>query len=316
MFGLFSLSLPTVMTGNSSLSPSSPLPSSSLPSPIGAVNKLYRCFNSTPATYSVTAFTITNVLILLPVYVFVLYLGLQRWRQQGPNRTMSHSDIFTYNMTIIDLLNVFGSILSCYGVHANLSLMVLISTYFLFITCSGHVLFHVLTCVECYLAVVHPITYLSLRKAKCIRNRNVAIVFIWLLCFAGITIFIFQDYLFVPVLLCVGSLLLLAFICFCCLSVLCVLIRPGPGEGSGDRKQADQSKLRAFYTMMAILAVMVFKFVMITINSFLNNIIQLEESENCILWLSIIWNGVPSSLLLPMLFLIRTGNLPCFKSNK
>lgn len=45
--------------------------------------------------------------------------------------------------------------------------------------------FPLMTCVEHYLAVVHPITYLSLRKAKGIRIRNITAGRIWLLIFAA-----------------------------------------------------------------------------------------------------------------------------------
>ncbi|KAJ4945170.1 hypothetical protein JOQ06_013706, partial [Pogonophryne albipinna] len=74
----------------------------------------------------------------------------------------------------------------------------------------GESLFHVLTCLERYLAVVRPIIYLRLRNVQGVRIRNISIG----------------------------------------LSVLCVLIRPGPGNG----ERVDQSKQSAFYTVTAITA--------------------------------------------------------------
>lgn len=91
--------------------------------------------------------------------------------------------------------------------------------------------------------------------------------------------------------------LILTGICYCSLSVLYVLISPRPGEGSGGRQQLDQSKLRAFYTITAVLAVLLFRFVGISIGNSLYVLPQLGEIGRCGLWLSVIWMGLPSSLV-------------------
>ncbi len=133
---------------------------------------------------SVTTITFANIL-LLPLYIYVLYLGLQRWRRQRSGTTVSHSDFITYNMIATELLGTFGTVLICCGVLTDLPLMVILGVCLVIEKLTAQMLFHILTCVERYLAVVHPITYLSLRKAREIRIRNITISCMWLLCSAS-----------------------------------------------------------------------------------------------------------------------------------
>lgn len=71
------------------------------------------CLNSTSVAVSTTAFTITNILVLLPLYVLILYVGVQRWRQRPSRMTASHFDVFTYHVTFTELISVVGYILWC-----------------------------------------------------------------------------------------------------------------------------------------------------------------------------------------------------------
>ncbi|TNN38146.1 hypothetical protein EYF80_051684 [Liparis tanakae] len=124
-----------VMSVNSSSSSSLTANSSS----INFYDFFLKCSDTSAGIFSVTAFIVTLLLLILPLCVYVIYLGFQRWRQQRSGTTMSHSDVFTFHMVVVELF------------------------------------FHTLTCVERYLAVVHPVTYLGLKKGKGIRLRNISI---------------------------------------------------------------------------------------------------------------------------------------------
>ncbi|KAM7366554.1 hypothetical protein PAMP_015987 [Pampus punctatissimus] len=258
----------SVNSSNSSLLPN-PLPPS-----FTFYNFVYNCMNSTAGSFSITAFTIICILFLLPLYILVLYVGHQRWREQRSGTAMSNSDLFTYHTVIIELMNILGSIVSCCAVFTDFPQMIMPGIYLLSVNVSVEMFFHILTCVERYLAVVHPVTYLGLKKA---------ISFI--------------------------------IVSFCSLSVLCVLIRPKPGEGDGSRQHVHHSKLRAFYTMMAILGVLVLRFWANIFIIILHTSSQLGETGKCGLWLSTTWAFLPCSLVLPLLFLHRAGKLPCCKNN-
>ena len=120
-----------------------------------------------------------------------------------------------------------------------------------------------------------------------------------------------------PVIIFYFCVLAITFIAvsFCSLSVLCVLIRPGPGEESGGRQRVDKSKLRAFYAILAILGVLLFRTggkIGVTI---LYSSVKMGESERCAVWLSVFWFCLPSSLVLPLLFLQKEVKSLCCKNN-
>ncbi|KAK2899526.1 hypothetical protein Q8A73_012655 [Channa argus] len=172
-----------------------------------ALSKLQTCSNSTGAGLMSKVCIFTNIFLLLPLSLHVLFLGLQRWWHQRSFATTSHSDILTYHSAAMELICVLGTSI------------------------------HILTCVERYLAIVHPVIYVGLRQSRGVRIRNVSIG----------------------------------------LSVLCVLIRPGPGNMGVNREQ------------------------------------------NYIDWCVVVASGnlvtLPSSSVLPLLFLHRAGKLVCCHCN-
>ncbi|KAI3375566.1 hypothetical protein L3Q82_003896 [Scortum barcoo] len=270
------------------------------------------CIMTPPSSFIYTSFFITNILLLLPLSILILYLGLKQWRRQSSASTaaMSHSDIFTYHLVAVEMIGVFGFILCCCGIIGENLWILWVGLFFWTLIWFGETFFHVLTCVERYLAVVHPITYLSLRGERGIRVRNISIGCVWLLSIGGgcLTISV-NAYLIVFLCLLVSSLVVISF---CSLSVLCVLIRPGPGEQGGDRKNVDKSKLRAFYTIMAILGMLLMRFGTNLLWIGLNALT--ESPVFCVVFSCGTWLNLPSSLVLPLLFLHRTGTFACCKT--
>ncbi|XP_039678485.1 uncharacterized protein LOC120573101 [Perca fluviatilis] len=270
------------------------------------------CFTTRPSAFIFFAYSITNILLLLPLCILVLYLGLQRWRRHRSTSaaaTTSHSDSFAYHMVAMQLIGVFGHTLCCCGIYGDHVNLFIVRFSLWNIPWYGEILFHILTCVERYLAVVHPVTYLSLRRERGIRIRNISIGCVWLLCF-GATVVTFETVFSI-----IDFSLLsfsLFFISFCSLSVLCVLIRPGPGEKGGDRERVDQSKQRAFCTIMAILVVLLLTYSGNLVGLCLS---VLSKDDECVLVMSLFWFNIPSSLVLPLLFLHRAGTLVCRKNN-
>ncbi|KAJ4945167.1 hypothetical protein JOQ06_013703 [Pogonophryne albipinna] len=216
-----------------------------------------------------TALYVVSIL-LVPLFIFVLYTGFQRRRKRGSAATTSHSDVFTFHMVVMELIGVVGDTVYCYGIYSNHTFLTNVGIKVFSVILPGQTLFHLLTCVERYLAVVHPVTYLRLRRGGGVRIRNISI---------GI-------------------------------SILFVLIRPGPGEGGGNRERVDQSKQRAFYTIMAIMAALFLRFLSNLVSTSLYISSVLGDCEvNAMMW-SAYWFTVPSSLVLPLLFLQRAGKLP------
>ncbi len=301
------MSVNSLSASNTSLPPF-PLSSSSTT----MFSDIQTCMMSSVGYFNIIPFTFTNIL-LLPLYILVLHLGLQRWRRQRSSTMMSHSDLITYNMIATELLSIFGFILICCSYPTDLPQMMLLGIYLLSMKLFGQLLFHPLTCVERYLAVIHPITYLSLRTAKGIRVRNIVICCVWLACLAWPSlVFMLAISSINTLYVCVAASAIIV-ISFSSLSVLGVLIRPGPG--GRDRQQVDQSKLKAFYTIMAISGVLLVRFGGSILSSVLYDLPVLDRGERCGVRLSVLWFSLPCSLVSPLLFLHRAGKLVCCKDN-
>ncbi|XP_068443441.1 uncharacterized protein [Clinocottus analis] len=291
---------------------SSPLPSNS--SSINTYHFLQKCFDTTAGAFSITAFTVTSILLVLPLCIYVIYLGFQRMWQQRSGSKMSHFDIITFHMVFIELVNILGSVIFCYGVLTHHPEVMVVGMCFFGINVSIQQFYHTLSCVERYLAVVHPVTYMGLKKGKGIRIRNISIGCVWLLSIAD-TVFLFmEDDQFITIYSYCTSSIIFLVISFCSLSVLYVLVRPGPGAEGEGRQRVGQSKMRAFYTIMAILGVLLMRVMVITIHSVLLGSPHVGETERCGVFLSMAWLTLPSSLVLPLLFLNRAGKLLCCKN--
>lgn len=295
----------TAMSVNSSSTTAPPFPS---------LEKMYlvllNCINCTTGTFNVTTYTITGILVVFPICLFVLCLGLQRWRHPRHSMAISHTDFFTYHIVIVELMCIMGFSLMCGGIYANVPPMMTVGVYLFYMTSCGQVSFHILTSMERYLAVVHPITYLNLKKANGIIVRNITTSCSWLSCIAMTGFPSIKGRVPMIIVFFVFTVVPLTVVSFCSLSVLCVLMRPGPGEGVGCRQQMDQSKLKAFHTMVAILGVLMIRFGGTTVTITLYALSQMGEMGICIVWWSAVWFSLPSILVLPVLFLQRAGKLP------
>lgn len=260
-------------------------------------------------------FSATNCLVLLPFCFFVFFLGFQRWRQQTSSMTNSPSDLITYHQLATELLSIIGWILSFCGFYTHLEDMMKAGLYLA--TFGMQMNFHILACIERYLAVVHPTVFLKLKKRRWILNRNVLLCYYWITSF-GINVLLFQEKS-IPTHICVICVLVvvIAIVFFCSMSVLSALIHSRPGDRSGRIECVDKSKLRACYTIIFIMVALLFRlggYVIVT--SVLMSSSHLAKTTTCGILLSGWWISLPSGLVLPLLFLHRAGKLPCCRDSK
>lgn len=266
------------------------------------------CLIIRPSSIVHTVFFMINVVILFPTCTCICYLGIQQWCQQRSSSSVSmksHTDIFTYHMTFMELFAVLGFILCCYEICCSINLVIV--GYFIWtFSWFGETFFHLLICLERYVAVVHPLTYRSLRTEQGIKIRNLIIGGVWLFCFVG-TILITDRSAFLKLTLCLIAFTLIA-VSFCTLWVLCILIRPGPGEQSGNRGRMDQSKKKAFYTLITILGVVFLRCVWNIIWAGWNKAVVINE---CFLTMIGVWFNGPCMLVIPLLYLHKVGLFAC-----
>lgn len=287
-------------------SSSSSIPPVSLPYCASVCYFLFSCLNYTTVSLVVTIFSITSIFLLLPLLIFAFCDALQQQQQQQrTRRTSSQSHLFTYHVMVFELLGIFGWVACLCGTLTDYRPMKIVWLYVLVFMLPGQTYLHVLTCLEHYLAVLHPIIFRRLKEAKMIRIRHVLIGFIWLLCGSEVGFLNRNDWTSIISMLC--SVWFNFSLCsFCSISVLCALNRPGPKRRVGDREQTGKSKLMAFYIIIVILGGLWLRFMghMLVLFVFLS--VHMGMAEKCIIAISGFWFGLPTSLMLPLLFVYRT----------
>ncbi|KAM3590235.1 uncharacterized protein V6R79_006327 [Siganus canaliculatus] len=270
---------------------------------------MYRCLQTPPGSLIYSLHLTALILVLLPLCFLVFYLDVQRCRcQRSTAPKASTSDAFAHHVVAMELIGVSGYAISCCGPHTDVFIVFIVGYCFIFFIWYGETFFHILTCVERYLAAVHPVTYLGLRGRRGARLRDVAVGCVWLLSVGGASLTPLGN---VPVVMVFFiSIFSLLIISFCSLSVLCVLIRPRPGERGGAR---DRTKLRAFCTITAILLVLLLRCSWNVVWVFVS--VQ-TGNVDCVLLLSEIWFNFPSSLVLPLLSLNAAGMFTCHQNQQ
>lgn len=291
-------------------SSSSSLPPVSLPYCTSVCYFLFSCLDYTPTSVVVTIFSIASIFLLLPLLIFALCDALQHQQQQRTRRTSSQTYLFTYHIMVFEFMDVLGSVACLCGTLTDYSPMKIAWLYVFAFDAQGKTYLHGLTCLEHYLAVLHPIIFRRLKEAKMIRIRHALIGLIWLLCCLQIGFLSLNNWTTIALMLCCVWFNF-SLSSFFSISVLCALIRPGQKRSVGDREQTGKSNLVAFYTVLVILAGLWLRFFgnMLILFVFLS--VHMGMPEKCIMAISGFWFGFPTSLMLPLRFVYRTRK--CYK---
>ncbi|KAK2899463.1 hypothetical protein Q8A73_012592 [Channa argus] len=135
-------------------------------------------------------------------------------------------------MAVIELIGIAGYAFYYCSSYADVPVMSFVGTLIGSFTSPGQTLFPIFTCVERYVAVVHPITYQRLRQESRVRIRNITSGCIWLTCSIWVG-FLIMLQTYNNLKRCLAALVLilsLIVMVFCSISVLRVLIHPRPGK--------------------------------------------------------------------------------------
>lgn len=267
---------------------------------------IFECLDSRTAMVLFSVISLINFLLMVPLNTWVMWLGTRQGVSMTTPTTTKTIEIFTCNLAAMEIGHSF--IITCFSIsyYLNVDALIIISIMSDSLVTCGRPLFHCCTCLERYLAVVHPVAYLRLRAPR-YRWALSGVVWLVSLGWVGVMVWCFPFYptkplfgLFLPPLM---------FMSFCSLAVLRVLIRPGPGEGGGDKKQREQSKMRAFRTIMVVLATLVVSFGSSLIVSVVKDVIPYDNG--CIALVVTFLFFSPSSAVQPLLFLHKIGKLHC-----
>lgn len=243
---------------------------------------------------------------LIPLYTCVFVQFYRQWRRYraAPTRmTVSHTDVMTYHMTVLEVVGLQGSLLYGYSNFLGDFVLMWAGASTLYISSTGQTLLHLIACVERYLAIVHPVTYVGLKQSGGVRLRNAIIVCIWLLCFGSVALMSLNWKFYV-----LANFFLLVFVLvivlFCSVLVIRVLTHPRPGNVGGNKEPVDQSKKKAISAIVLILLALAIRFlssiVVQAMHFSVNGTVSIDLFS--LLWSSMLMS-LPSRLVLPLLFL-------------
>ncbi|XP_052443609.1 C-C chemokine receptor type 5-like [Carassius gibelio] len=159
------------------------------------------------------------------------------------------SEFFNLNLSVCEIINCLNSMVAIISISfSNPTILPMVLQGLVFTGCS---LFQCLICLERYLAVVHPVTFL---KYKPLRYRVICSTVAWIITLGSCLccIFIIVS-LKIKAYVWFLSQQFLLFFCiqlFCLVSVLRALKQSGPGERAREREEENHTKRRAFYIIL------------------------------------------------------------------
>ncbi|XP_067231467.1 hydroxycarboxylic acid receptor 2-like [Chanodichthys erythropterus] len=248
-----------------------------------------------------------NLLFGLPTHSYIIWL-ISTGAGTGSGVA---SEFFILNLSVCEigicLDNLFFILFHWIPVFAPLALLLQ------GIAITGRPVFQCLMCVERYLAVVHPVTFL---KFKPLRYRVICCTVAWIMILGSCLVCVIKlmtyninthTWLFLL------QFLLFFFIqLFCLVAVLRALKQSGPGEKGRERGEENHMKRRAFYVILITTVNMVIAYVPIIISGV--SIILKNENE-LTLWAPGLVCFTLAGFVQPVLYLHRTGKLACHSSS-
>lgn len=262
------------------------------------------CFSKASAYLFVVYFILS--LPLLPLYTCVFVQVYRQWRRRRATLTrvtVNHTDVLTYHMTVLEVVGLHGALLYGYGTLLGNFILLWWGAFILYISSTGQTLFHLLACVERYLAIVHPVTYVGLKQRGGVRLRNAFIGCVWLLGFGSVVVMAINWMYYV-----LANLLLLIFVLVivfsCSLLVIRALTHPRPGNVGGNKELVGRSKQKAMIAIVLILLALAIRFLSSMVVQVLHFYVNGQASMDLLslMWISMLLS-LPSRLVLPLLFL-------------
>ncbi|XP_039545577.1 C-C chemokine receptor type 8-like [Pimephales promelas] len=236
-----------------------------------------------------------NILFGVPIHSYVLWLIAREGRIA--------SEIFNLNLTVCEIIYSFIFLTQ---ILPRISLDLHCFLQGLGIT--GRPLFHCLMCVERYLAVVHPVTFL---KYKPLRYRVICCIVVWITTL-GSCLAVIQTSSNMKTYIWFFSLQFLLFLSiqlFCLVAVLRALKQSGPGEKGREREEENHMKRRAFHLILITTVTLVVMFVPFAITGFLTVLQQQEQQKVSLIWFLGPCCFILAGFVQPVLHLHRAGKL-------
>ncbi|ROL52087.1 Proteinase-activated receptor 3 [Anabarilius grahami] len=261
------------------------------------LSEYFRTCSNLSSNFIAIALSI-NLVLGLPPNCYILWLTMKEMIQGQSTKTFVFStalvEIFFCASYVFVIPQHFYKCIKCELGVLFLGLVLLI----------GRPLFQSCICVERYIGVLHPVTFL---KFKPMKYRIVISITGWILTIC-LCILVSVNVIGLYNLLLPGFLFFFSIKLFTCLMVLKALLRPGPGDDIKKRNGVNRDKLKAFWIIVMVLVSSVLTYGPSTISLVLYYFIDWER----FLWS---WSismclGLMSGFVQPILYLKRVGKLP------
>ncbi|XP_051537037.1 chemokine XC receptor 1-like [Myxocyprinus asiaticus] len=241
-----------------------------------------------------------NFLVGLPTHSYVIWLIVTG---TGSGSGIA-SGFFNLNLSVSEI----GNCLNClFCVLDYFTPFTSLKAFLFGLGITGRPLFQCLICIERYLAVVHPVTFL---KIKPLRYKVICSTAAWIITFGSclccmLILVLFDSYIYVWFFL-LHFIFFLSIQLFCLLAVLRALKQSGPGERGRERGEENSMKRRAFYLILITTVNMGIVYVPLTISGFFIIMTQQNIDESYFIgFFFFVLNG----FVQPVLYLHCTGKL-------
>ncbi|XP_056301822.1 C-C chemokine receptor type 8-like [Danio aesculapii] len=239
-----------------------------------------------------------NLLFSLPLHCYII------WHIVTQTVNGAASEFFNLNLSVCEIgicMNSFFFILSKWFSSCEA-----LDRFFMGLTFTGRPLFQCLMCVERYLAVVHPVTFL---KYKPLRYRAICCAAAWMialgscaLCLYTLTLNKTHEHAWFSS---VELTLIISIQLFCLVAVLKALKQSGPGERKRE-KEENLMKRRAFHLILITtvnMIVLYFPFAVTSVS------IILTGKSTPTVWITGLSCFLLAGFVQPFLYLRRAGKL-------
>nr|XP_055035924.1 C-C chemokine receptor type 8-like [Misgurnus anguillicaudatus] len=243
---------------------------------------------------------IINLLFCLPAHSYVIYLIVT-----GAGSGLA-AEFFTLNLSVCEIGICLKSLI--FVLSMWLPSLSIIDVFLVGFSMTCRPLFQCLICVERYLAVVHPVTFL---KFKPLRYRLICCIAVWISTLGFSCFCVFTIYRLPIVYVWCSSVLLIIFLfiqLFCCVAVLRALKQSGPGERGREREEENHMKKKAFYLILITTVTTLFTYGPFTITG----LFYLVTNANFMApWVVSLSCFLMAGFVHPFLYLHRTGKISC-----
>ncbi|XP_050948620.1 C-C chemokine receptor type 8-like [Labeo rohita] len=244
-----------------------------------------------------------NVLFGLPINSYIIWLII---KATGSGVAL---EFFNLNLSISEIGVCLNSLFSVFYYCTRFSHLRILTDFLLGLFITGRALFQCLMCVERYLAVVHPVTFL---KYKPLRYRVICCTAGWIIIFGSCLCCMFTADVNFQIYICLYSIQLLLFFLvqlFCLVAVLRALKQTGPGERAREREEENHMKRRAFHLILITTVTMAIIYIPLIISGF--SFVLMQKFMAKMFSFGLVCY-VLAGFVQPVLYLHRAGKFSCF----